>query len=404
MMEINYYGLMIALGGLAALSYTAFVWYWQKMPYMWTLLIWVLFVIPFAIFGARLWAYWFDPFTRNFINDPQSIGTQLERFFGLTTKGYYAIEGLAFHGALVFGGLYLFVLFLFHSKRFQISLWLYFDTTVKAIIILQIIGRWGNFFNQELLSKTAFTTNYPQEYSWIPAWFATNLSTFDPATLYHPLFLYESIGLFVILLIFILLPQLQTALFTPWPKVGDFATSMTDFRRHAKFKTRLFPNYFRLFLYKKRLLRSYYSDLEADTSPPVVVWPRFWWPWEKANKVRLKRWFPLRQQIHQAKLAPRVWPWFVLKQGLRRDSQQLTAFFGKARHHCRVGVFVAWYLIATSTLRLLLQPMRRTVDQMAVTIPFLIVLISLGAVLFCFNQWILPNRIRSRAWRYEVLY
>ncbi len=405
MMEINYYGLMIALGALAAFLYLLLVWSQQKMPQMWNLLFWSLLVVPVVILGARLWTYWFDLPTQNWINSGFTVLERWNRFFGLSQEGI-ALRGLSAHGGIFFGGLYLYLLFFFHSKRYQISLWFYFDTVVKAVLILQIIGRWGNFFNQELLGKAAFTENYPQEYGWIPTWFATKLTKFDNLNvLYHPLFLYESFGHFLLLLCLLSLPYFQQLVYTPWTKNSHFAQNFSHFIHQKRLQTRFLPiNYLRVFRYKRQLLKTYYQTLANQNCPAVMQRDYFWWPWDINPAHRLKRWIPLRHQIKQHKVSRFQTVNFVLRQALRRDSRQLTSHFGPWWGHLRVGVLTSCYLIFANGLRLGLQTMRQTKDQMEITAPLLISLIVFGSLLFIWIQWIAPDRMRSRTWRYEIFY
>ena len=53
--------------------------------------------------------------------------------------------GLAIHGAIVAGGLYLY----FVSKRLGLTFFNLTDIAVVPILLGQAIGRWGNFMNQE---------------------------------------------------------------------------------------------------------------------------------------------------------------------------------------------------------------------------------------------------------------
>lgn len=404
-MEINYYGLMIALGAFLAFLYLILVWYQQKIPQMWSLLFWTLLVVPFAIFGARLWTYWFDPITQSWINAGPTTWSQWNRFFGLTNNKL-ALHGLSAHGGIFFGGIYLYLVFWFHSKRYQISLWFYFDSAVKALLILQIIGRWGNFFNKELLGNNPFTSNYPHEYGWIPAWFATKISSqFDPNVLYHPLFLYESFGLFLLLCLLCLLPQIHQLFYVPWQDNSFYAQKLKHFIEQNRLRKRFFPiNYLRVFIYKKQLLKMYYTTLINENCPQVMQRKRFWWPWAVASPSSLKRWLPLRVQIKHQKIIRRHRFRFVLRQALRRDSSQVTNHFGPWWTHFRTGFFTSCYLILANSLRLGLQSMRQAHDQMNITEPLLITLIVLGILILIWIQWIAPYRMRSRIWRYEIFY
>ena len=53
--------------------------------------------------------------------------------------------GLAIHGAIIVGGLYL----IYYTKRHKMDTLKVLDICSVGLIIGQAIGRWGNFFNQE---------------------------------------------------------------------------------------------------------------------------------------------------------------------------------------------------------------------------------------------------------------
>ena len=94
---------------------------------------------------------------------------------------------------------YLFFFFGLYSKRQATSyklpatsylLWLA-DLLSPAILLGQAIGRWGNYFNQELFG-------YPTTLPWgIPISPANRPPEFEQFTYFHPTFLYESLWDFV---------------------------------------------------------------------------------------------------------------------------------------------------------------------------------------------------------------
>ena len=68
------------------------------------------------------------------------------------------------------------------------SAWLtWLDLTAPGLALAQAIGRWGNFFNQELYGAP---TNLPWKIYIDPA---HRLPGFENIAYYHPLFLYESL-------------------------------------------------------------------------------------------------------------------------------------------------------------------------------------------------------------------
>ncbi|NCF75392.1 MAG: prolipoprotein diacylglyceryl transferase [Xanthomonadaceae bacterium] len=92
--------------------------------------------------------------------------------------------GLAIHGAII-GGI---IAGYFYSKKYKMSFWLNADIIAVSLALGQAIGRWGNYFNQELFG---FPTNLP----WgIPIdSFNRLFSPYKNFEYFHPAFLYESI-------------------------------------------------------------------------------------------------------------------------------------------------------------------------------------------------------------------
>ena len=108
--------------------------------------------------------------------------------------------GLAIHGGIIGGSLTIIFYSLKHKKN-KNDILKYLDIGSISILIGQIIGRWGNFFNQE--AHGGETTKLFLEKLHIPE-FIINGMTIDNIV-YHPTFLYESmlnlIGLIILLII-----------------------------------------------------------------------------------------------------------------------------------------------------------------------------------------------------------
>lgn len=116
------------------------------------------------------------------------------------------LGGLAIHGALIGGALYLYYLagkliktssplnskFIIHNSatenirgaRFKMTIFLT-DLISPAILLGQSLGRWGNYFNQELYGR-------PTELPWgIFISPENRLSGYESFTHFHPVFFYE---------------------------------------------------------------------------------------------------------------------------------------------------------------------------------------------------------------------
>ena len=102
--------------------------------------------------------------------------------------------GLAIHGAIIGGGAA--VYYFIRKYKWQFSQVL--DILVLAMILGQALGRWGNYFNQELFGL-------PTDRAWGIFIEAINRPELFPGSHYfHPTFLYEfllNIVLFILLLI-----------------------------------------------------------------------------------------------------------------------------------------------------------------------------------------------------------
>lgn len=91
--------------------------------------------------------------------------------------------GLSMHGVMV-GGV---VAALIFTRRRQIPFLPFADVMVPSLLLGQAIGRWGNFFNQELFG-------YPTDVPWKMYIRPENRPpAFAHEAFFHPTFLYESV-------------------------------------------------------------------------------------------------------------------------------------------------------------------------------------------------------------------
>ncbi len=174
---IYYYGIIIMIGVVAA------IWLSSKRAkdkgmeaeFLYDALPWVLFG---GIIGGRLW-HIFTP--------PPSMVAQ-----GITTKYYLthpldAINiragGMGIPGAVI-GGLLLLSWYAWRKKE---PFWEWIDILTPALPLGQAIGRWGNFFNQEVYGA-------PSDLPWaIYIDLQNRLPEFMNVSTYHPIFLYEAL-------------------------------------------------------------------------------------------------------------------------------------------------------------------------------------------------------------------
>ena len=129
--------------------------------------------IPFGILGGRFFHVITHP------NDYFFSGADLLAAFRIWEGG------LAIYGALLFGALGAYI----GARRSGIKFTSYLDAVAPGILLAQAIGRWGNYFNNELFGQ-------PTDLPW-----GLEISRNNPAypaglpdgVLFHPTFLYESI-------------------------------------------------------------------------------------------------------------------------------------------------------------------------------------------------------------------
>jgi phosphatidylglycerol---prolipoprotein diacylglyceryl transferase len=166
-LNLRMYGLMIALGVLAA------VWIaqrrWQARGHdpadIASMAMWA---VPAGIVGAR--AY--------------HVATDWELFRGRWEHALYIWEGgLGIPGAIAAGVLAGYI----YARVNHLPLPELFDAVAPALPVAQAIGRWGNYFNQELFGR-------PTDLPWgLEVDLADRPAGYSQFTAFHPTFLYESL-------------------------------------------------------------------------------------------------------------------------------------------------------------------------------------------------------------------
>ena len=175
--KIQFYGIILMSGAIAGgwlATYEA-----RRRGYnpeiVWDLLI---YLIVGGVVGARLWHVFTPP--------PSSIAQGFTTAFYLThplDMINIRAGGLGIPGAVMGGAVALY--FYCRANRLSFAEWT--DIGAPSVALGQAIGRWGNFFNQELYGAP---TNLPWKL-YIDS--QHRLSGFENVSYYHPLFAYESI-------------------------------------------------------------------------------------------------------------------------------------------------------------------------------------------------------------------
>ena len=138
----------------------------------------VIRVVIWGFLGARL-AY---------------VSTHLDRFDGEWWKVIAIWEGgLAIYGGLTAGAIAL----VYYARKWGASLPDFLDSIAPAVPAAQAIGRWGNYFNQELFGTP---TDLPWGLEIAPQ---NRPEAYPDAETFHPTFLYESILNVILVLVII---------------------------------------------------------------------------------------------------------------------------------------------------------------------------------------------------------
>lgn len=175
-LRIHAYALCILAGIVVGLWLTSVRWAKRGAPEgsLWDIVIWA---IPFGIIGGRLY---------HVVSSPDAyFGPGFDGTGDLSLIPQIQRGGLGIWGAVVLGVVGAWI----GCRRSGVKLSAFLDAAAPGLLLAQALGRWGNYFNQELfggpttlpwgLQVDADNANFPAGY---------------PAdTLFHPTFLYESL-------------------------------------------------------------------------------------------------------------------------------------------------------------------------------------------------------------------
>jgi prolipoprotein diacylglyceryl transferase len=175
-LRIHAYALCILAGIIVGLWLTSLRWARRGAPEgsLWDIVIWA---IPFGIIGGRLY---------HVVSSPDAyFGPGFDGTGDLWLIPQIQRGGLGIWGAVVLGVLGAWI----GCRRAGVKLTAFLDAAAPGLLLAQAVGRWGNYFNQELfggpttlpwgLQIDADNANFP---AGLPA-----------DTLFHPTFLYESL-------------------------------------------------------------------------------------------------------------------------------------------------------------------------------------------------------------------
>ena len=145
-LAVKFYGILIVSGALLCYAITDHMMYQKYKKHG---LIDTLFIVAFifGILGARLW---------------YCIVLEPEYYFGGEAPPLYFLYGIVDGGLAVQGGALLGIIVgVTYMRLFRkyIDLRYIMDVAIPTILLAQAIGRWGNFFNQEVYGAATSVNN-----------------------------------------------------------------------------------------------------------------------------------------------------------------------------------------------------------------------------------------------------
>jgi prolipoprotein diacylglyceryl transferase len=175
-LELRAYGLMIAIGVIVAVWVAGKRFEAKGIGTMEDMQAIALWAVPAGVIGARLY----------------HVITDYQRFEDHPFDAVKIWEG----GLGIWGGVFLGVLVgIWRARKRGIPTGPGLDAVAPAIALAQAIGRWGNWFNQELFGRpTTLPWGLEIDVSKRPAGYLSDET-------FHPTFLYESLWLVVIALV-----------------------------------------------------------------------------------------------------------------------------------------------------------------------------------------------------------
>lgn len=182
-LRLNAYGLMIAIGVIVAVRIAGRRAEARGVGTVEDFSSIAMWAVPAGVIGGRIY----------------HVITDMQRF-----RGNWAEAFMIWHGGLgIWGGVALGVAVGFWRARVRgLNAWAILSCAAPAIAIAQAIGRWGNWWNQELFGSPT-TLPWALRVSDSVAMKAGETA----GTTFHPTFLYESIGCVVLAGLLILIER-----------------------------------------------------------------------------------------------------------------------------------------------------------------------------------------------------
>ena len=313
--------------------------------------------------------------------------------------------GLSIHGGILIGTLAGIAWFRFQGKKYHISLLKYGDLIMPNILVGQGIGRWGNFFNHELLGNAVSRSSV----DWLPNFIWQNLFYWVPTqdgslptkaqsgtipggvnpdqtnlVQYHlPIFLIESLCDFALFLIIVFLVPWVFKLWSQKPWKKDALNPKVTL---------------------SRLYYVYYYNLEideADLKAATKTYP-LWKDYQNQKKKLWRKRDRLRLYFN--------WKKARCRQLYEQDRRKLDRLENPYQLLVlRSGVQAGLYILLYNFVRFFLELTRRPADLFIKQLPALDytviwIFILIGLALTLMSQFVTPRKWRERGWYYEKQY
>lgn len=177
--DVMWYGVIISVGILLAISYVLYRAKHNEGIKQDDVFDYAIYVVLFGVIGARLYY----------------VLTEFEQYRGETfletLKNSVAIweGGLAIYGGIIAGGITLAIV----SKIKKIKIGKAFDMVAPAVMLGQLIGRWGNFCNGEAYGWSENVATFPLRMHLRKTEISYGREDEIFSDFVHPTFLYESL-------------------------------------------------------------------------------------------------------------------------------------------------------------------------------------------------------------------
>lgn len=205
-LKVHWYGLILGCAALVGLLFAVWEGKRFRIPQEFFMDL-LLLGVPSAIVAARIYyvAFMWDDYKDNFWD-----------VFKIWNGG------IAIYGALI-GAIICAVIFV---RRRGYNFWRIADICAPSLIVGQMIGRWGNFVNQEAYGGPT-TESFLRDNLHLPSFIVNQMNV--QGTFHHPTFLYESlwnlVGLILLMILrrqkFLRAGELFASYFI-WYSVGRF--------------------------------------------------------------------------------------------------------------------------------------------------------------------------------------